>query len=112
MTRIPGDYIGGEVALRVNSGMQRLNTESDDALEARVREGILCADGRDISGIRLGFWELMAAPVEFYDGMAAMRLLGERHGEDYVLNLTGYRRAETTLEKVKCFFTGKLIATK
>lgn len=92
MTRILGDYANGEVASRINPIMQALKAESDITLEAKAREGLRCADSRDSSNVNLGFWELMTAPAEFYEGIAAMRVLEERRGKDYVMDLMGYRR--------------------
>ena len=108
MTRILGDYANGEVASRVNPIMQALKSESDITLEAKAREGLRFAESRDSNGVNPGVWELITAPVELYEGIAAMRVLEERRGNDYVLGLLGHRMPETMWERTKYFFTNEL----
>ena len=45
-------------------------------------------------------WGLLSASQEFYDGIAAAKILSERYGEEYVLGLEGRRKPVTLKEKV------------
>ena len=114
MTRalIPATIMDEEVELRITPRLQTLKTEKDDVLEAKIRGGLRYADNQDINRTRLGLWNVIGAPNEFYEGIAAMRLLVERHGKDYVLNLMGLREPETFTEKARYFFTGALPTVK
>ena len=105
MTRIPGNYIAGQVQLNANARKKSLTNESDETLEALMKKGLEYCDSTKAPA---DFWHLMTAPAVFYDGLAAKQLLEEKRGVDYVLNLLGYRQPRTFKEKVRYFFTEQL----
>lgn len=107
MTRFPfSNSMDGFVASRINWKRINLEEKSDEFLEEIVGKGLLCADNMDAVRNPFGYWSLTAVPSEFYEGIAAAELLKERHGNDYVLDLLGYRKPKGFYEKFRYFFTG------
>ena len=92
---------------RVNSSRHVLETESDETLEQIAKASFKSAAERDANGIPFSPVSIVTAPDLYFEGMAAMRLLEERHGQDYTLGLMGYRKPQTFAEKVGHLFTGQ-----
>lgn len=55
-----------------------------------------------------GAWGILTAGETCNRGIAAMKILDYRHGEDYSLNLLGFRKPRGFIENVVYFFRGKL----
>ncbi len=98
--------MNAEAEMRIAKRMDCLRNSADLALEITARQGLKCADQLDAERRPRGYWETLFAPEGLYDGMAALRLLRERHGENYALKVMGVRKPQSVLEKLKYFLTG------
>lgn len=109
MTRIPfGNCMQAEAEKKITQKMRYWENTADLALEIIAREGLKCADRLDAEKRPRGYWETLVAPEGLYDGIAALRLLQQRYGENYALCAIGFRKPQTLLEKLKHFLTGNL----
>ncbi|MEK6918808.1 MAG: hypothetical protein AABW73_02105 [Nanoarchaeota archaeon] len=92
--------MSGTLTIYTRAQAERLAEERRFGLVAKTDDELkdLFHQGRE-RGVT-GPWGILSAPQEFYDGMAAAKILVDRHGEDYVLGLEGRRKPKTITEKV------------
>ena len=100
--------INCEIELIIKQHYKALQSEPDKKLEDIFLTGFVRASKNEEIIFTGGDWNSLFAGNEFYDSIAAGRILDERNGKDYILKLLGYRKPETSWEKIICFFTGEL----
>jgi hypothetical protein len=72
-----------------------------------MRRGFEPANTLGYGEIPLDIERKLFVSEKFPEGIAALMVLNERHGDDYCLNLFGYKKPKTILERANYFLTGR-----
>lgn len=113
MTRaIFGNWATLQIEGQIAAEMKRLSNAGDDTLAEKVRAGFRYVTMKDLRNIPISSWAVALESSLFYESLAAMGVLSERHGEDYSLGLLGFRTPKTLWEKAKYFIMGEVPAVE